>query len=260
MYSRSRFNEFDLVESINNHRISQLNKNLLTFMQTLFGVVDRDEIAYARVLEGKGKPDIVVKYKDKEKYVSIKSGSAKVFHNCQLTTFIDFLKSQNISEKSLETIQLFHYADGTTNGTGARRMGTEELFESLGDRIKEMNQELNADREFIKKFAEYVMFQGYNPNIKGADAVYLGDYDSGMCTLKEQFIKYFERDKFSWQEYPHIGPFLFRPHARYTNSEIKRQDRHDIVDVYWPHFDTSIRFIARNYPSFNVHLKNGNYC
>jgi hypothetical protein len=47
----------------------------------------------------------------------MKSGKAAIVHNEIISNFTSFLRSKGISERTIETIHLFHYGDGTTDGS-----------------------------------------------------------------------------------------------------------------------------------------------
>ena len=256
--SRSSFNEYDIAAAINGHTGNELNSNLLNLMQTLFGVVDRNETFHAEVIGGDyRKADIIIRYRDKEKNVSIKSGEAKIVHQGLVKKVAAMLKDKNISNETIETFLLYHYGDGTTDGTGQKRMNYEEVMAFLGNRIQKANEELNSNKELLTEFADFVLFTGNQVNQKPADAVYHGDYDYGVCVLKEQYIRYMKEKSFKKIYNLHIGPFLFRPHARYFKGEIRKPIARELVDIYCPFLKDDMAYIARNYPSFYIHMKNG---
>ena len=209
--SRSAFNEYDIVQALNGHTGHELNSNMLNLMQSLFGVVDRNEKITASVIGGDyRKADILVKYKGNEKNVSIKSGDAKIVHQGFITKIVELLRSKNVSEQTIETILLYHYGDDTTDGTGQTRMNYEQVMSFLGDRVQKANEELNSSRALLLEFTDYVLFTGNKTSQKPADAIYHGDYDYGVCVLKEQYMRYMERKSFGQLYNLHIGPFLFR--------------------------------------------------
>ena len=45
----------------------------------------------------------------------------------------------------------------------------------------------------------------------------------------------------------HIGPMLFRPHARYIGDDIKNEYSRKKVDVSWPRLEKDIRYISERY-------------
>ena len=110
-----------MINALNNKRVKELNDNLKNMLERLYGCLDEDEIVKCEKMTGFYKPDFIVTYKEKRKYVSMKTGNAVTVHEEQLSTFISFLHKNGYSRQSLDTIKLYQYGDGTTDGTGEKR-------------------------------------------------------------------------------------------------------------------------------------------
>ena len=101
-------NEQLIVDALNNHKVKDLNHNLRFMLQEIYGVLNDEEIVESGLLEGYMKPDIFIKYKNETHYISIKEGRATTVHQDKIENFINTLRSINVSEKTIETILLFH--------------------------------------------------------------------------------------------------------------------------------------------------------
>ena len=107
--------EDEMKTFLNNKVVSTLSPNLREFVINLFGVVDPNKVVYCEDGVDFTKPDFVLSYLNKKRYVSMKSGRADICHTEMANTFIPFLRSIGVSEETLRTILLHHYGDGTVN-------------------------------------------------------------------------------------------------------------------------------------------------
>lgn len=240
--------EQEVIYDLNNKRIGDLSNNMKNLMRSLFGVLDNDYLVRCYKVDDLNKTDFVIEYDNRKRNVSMKSGKAVIVHNEILANFINFLKENGVSQRTLDTICLFHYGDGTTDGSGAyERMSYDQVNESLKDRIKEANDELNQDIDFILNVMDHCVFKGAYENNIEADCIYFGDRDYGVVATKNQFIKNTKRRGFDYYSHLHIGPLLFRPDARYINSDIKDVRKRNRIVAYWPHLREDIEYMARKF-------------
>ena len=241
-------NESNFVKELDNKKFDELNRNLQFFLLYLFPNMDKKKKFHCYLTENFIKPDIVI-YQDQEyKYVSLKYGSADTLHNENIKTFIQFLRECGISKESLKTYLLYHFGDGTLNGSGERRMNSVTVRYMYDEQIKKMNEEFNSSKEFVKKFAERVMAQGVNLQAARAQYIYHGDPEGGTFISIEAFMKHVEKKNYNFmQNCVHIGPFVLRPHARYAGKKIQNNDRRFTVTVTYSNFVNEMIFIQSHY-------------
>lgn len=241
--------EDEVIYLLNNRKVSDLTNNMRSFVRSLFGVLDDNYVVKCyRVEDPNIKTDFVIEYDNRKRFVSMKSGKAVMVHNEILQNFISFLRDRGISERTLETIMLFHYGDGTIDGSGGEnRMGFEEVVESLRERIKEANDELNADMDFILAVVDRCMFKGAKEDAVEADCIYFGDRDYGIVATKNQFIRHIKKRGFDFYDHLHIGPLLFRPDARYVNREITYERKRNRIVGYWPNLRADMEYMSKRY-------------
>ena len=241
-------NEQQIIQAIDGKTYYQLNANLQHLLYFSLPALDRNKKIKCFKAEEYTKPDICISQDGKTRYISVKHASAETVHEEQLSRFIQFLMENEIDEHTIETFLLYHFGDGTTDGTGKNRMDHFSVFSTYGERIKEMNEKFNESKDFIIKFADRVLFQGVNELAIPADIIYHGDEDFGVFMSKNQFIRHLEIRK--WDYYTsvvHIGPFVLRPRARYPGREIKNDDfRHRVV-VNYPKLVNDIMYIFKRY-------------
>lgn len=238
------FYEDAMVFALNDKRISELPNNLLCFVERLFGHLDKDEIIKCRKTVDYVKPDIQITYKGLTMNVSMKSGNSEAVHSESIDSLCAFLREEGISEKTIRTLRLYHFGDGTTDGSGKQRKDYFHVMSELGDDIQEANFELNSDINFVIKAVERFFFVGVDVNAIQAHAIYHGTDDFGVVVLKKQLIRYVTQHLRQSLYNPHIGPMMIRPHARYVNKEVVSEKRRNTVEIYWPRLFQDLRMIS----------------
>lgn len=241
--------EKELVLALNDKQICDLNQNLKFMVKEIFGFVDEKQKLKCELIDGYIKPDFSITYNGITKYVSMKSGRSKDVHQENIKKFILFMRGLNISKKTQQTILLYQYGDLTMDGSGKERLPYEELRYRLRERISEANEELNSNKEFIKTIVNRVIFKGTFEENTPADFVYFGDVNYGVVVSKKQIYRFIEVKNQKFISNLHIGPIMFRPHARYIGKEIKNENNRHLIDFYWPNYEADLRYIARRFYS-----------
>ncbi len=240
--------EQELIFALNNKKISMLSNNMRWLMRSLFGVLDDNQLIKCYKVDDINKTDFVIEYDGRKRNVSMKSGKAVNVHNEILQNFISFLGSKGISKRTRDTICLFHYGDGTLDGSGGEgRLSYAAVSQGLGDRIKEANLELNSNMNFILDVMDRCIFKGANPDNIEADCVYFGDVDYGIVATKNQFVRNTRRRCFDYYDHLHIGPLLFRPDARYVGKEITYERKRNRIVAYWPNLREDIEYMSKRF-------------
>ncbi len=245
--NRGLLNEDKMIKLINGKTIDEMNKNIIFFLEEMYGLVEKDIEFHAQKIEGFIKPDFFIEYLGELHFVSMKSGRATTVHQEGIKSFILFLRKYGVSKKTQKTILLYQYGDGTMDGSGEKRFNYTEVRYKLEKEIKEANIELNSNYELITAFANRILFVGTDENNQSADYIYLGTYKLGTFASKTQINKWLNRKTYGYIEALHIGPFLFRPHARYTDKEIKDEESRHKVDVYWPTIQSDLDYVQEKY-------------
>lgn len=245
------FYEEELSNSLNNKKYTELSNNGRYLIQKMFGHVNDNEVIHAARVGGYMKPDIMITVGNTTRYLSMKYGMSVKVHEELVAQFCNFLKSQGVSERTIETILLFQYGDGTTDGTGKERHDFNQITYQLRDRIKDANIELNSNKNLLVTLIYRLVFQGADPNNISADYLYHGDTEFGEIASKEQILAYIFHHSWNGYNNLHIGPILLHAHARYVGTEIKSEKRRATMDFKWPNLFASIRMIANRYNQVN---------
>ena len=239
--------ERDIANALNNKMVKDVPNNLKFMIKQLFHPVSDESIINAIDYENVFKADIKISIMDKILNLSIKSGKATTLHKEMIGSFTAFLFENGVSEKTIETIKLFHFGDDTIDGTGERRMNYNEIMVKYKDRIAEANYELNGDRQLVQKVVSRCMFEGSHPDYVHADVIYFGDVEYGVFATKQQVLKHIRRKYYSYYETLHIGPLILRPDSRYLDGPVRDERKRNSITAYWPALEKDIEYIANRY-------------
>ncbi|MFA5421911.1 MAG: hypothetical protein WC344_03885 [Bacilli bacterium] len=239
--------EEDLILLLNSKTFGQLSNNGKYIIREIFNHICETSIIKCEKVEEFIKPDFRISVDNVIHYVSMKSGRSETVHQEYVKNFCLYLREQGISNRTLQTILLYQYGDGTLDGSGKERMSYNRLRLLLTDRIKEANEELNKDKEFVIRVIDRAVFKGTLSENQEADYVYHGDADYGILVSKTQLMKHCQRRDWKWMDNLHIGPIQLRPHARYIGKPIKRENSRQRLEFYWAKYSEDLDYISKRY-------------
>ena len=242
--------EDELMLALNNHRVMDLIPNLHYLMRELFGALEPEELITCTQPDKPIKPDLLITYKGETKGLSVKSGTSEYVHGEPVEKFIEYLKTQGVSENTTKTILLNQFGDGTIDGTGKERIELAELKYRLRIQIKEANQELNNDHDILINILDRMLFQGWDENAIPAYAIYHGDIYGGVVMTRKQFIKWIKNKDWNYYDNLHVGPIFLRPHARYIGTEVKSVFSQHKIDGFWSKMLADMKYISGKYFSY----------
>ena len=246
MKNEGFFNEDELIFNLNDRKIVDLSLALQTMLKHLFGVLDYEKVISCTKADGFIKPDLIIKYDGIVKKISVKTGESNTLHAERINTFCTFLQNIGVSNETIETIKLFQYGDGTTDGSGKYRLNHHQAYFEYAERIKLANIELNQT-PIRNEILERVMFQGVDPLAPSADAIYHGDKNNGILITKKQILEHIYKKDWSYLENLHVGPLLIAAKARYLNKmDINNKNRH-YIQLYWPKMKRDCCYIYKKY-------------
>lgn len=236
-------NETDLISALANKYYLNLNNNLKNFISFLFPQVnDYDKIKCYSGMVGQ-KPDIIIEINNKRKNISIKKGSGNSVHQEDIELFIDFLTTLDISEEAKIELLKYHWADGTTNGSGKIRVSSAEYKAEHQNEIDLINSELNK-KETLTKLITRVLFKGKNDEFDEADVVYYGTINKGHWATKNEIIKYMLNNNFDINSI-HFGPLTYQIWNRCLNFNPNTENRRNVMQVKWGSLEKDLLIIEK---------------
>lgn len=236
-------NETDLIGALSNKLYKELNDNLKKFILFLFPEVNNnDKIKCYSGMVGQ-KPDIIIEINNKRKNISIKKGSGNSVHQEDIDLFMDFLTTLDISEEAKIELLKYHWADGTTDGSGKIRVSSAEYKAEHQKEINLINSELNK-KEPLTKLITRVLFRGKSDKFDEADVVYYGTINEGHWATKDEIIKYMLNNKFDINSI-HFGPLTYQIWNRCLNFNPNTENRRSVMQVKWGSLERDLLIIEK---------------
>lgn len=246
-YNHGEFKETQIVQKINESKFKDLPINLQNMVRFIFPSCRDDDTIYCKQITETMKPDFSIAIGEEVHYVSMKSGINNIVHQEYIKNFINLLRGYGFSDYVLKTILYFQFGDGTLDGSAEERISYEELRLRLKKPFFKSNDELNANRKAMIELVDRFLFKGSNEEYIMADYLYHGNAEYGLIVSRTQVLKHLEYHDWSWCEAIHIGPILFRPHARYYKTKVKNESYRQRVEFYWPNLLPDMEYIRQHY-------------
>lgn len=225
-------NERDFVNQLNNKRYGEINILLQLFLEDLYEEqFDYNEKIECYKIEKLYKTDIVISIKSIKKYISIKMGSRNSVHTIGISEFIHFLIENNIPKNIINDYLLYHYGDGTTNGTGINRISVSEFKNKNQKLIDNINEHLNnyeLQKTVIEKFV-----LGKNNSFKGVDAIIHGKPEDFIYIKAKDVKKVLLSFNNFYSTGVHFSKIFCQPTNRCINKNPKYESRRFTVQFKW---------------------------
>lgn len=246
-------NELEIVALLD----GKLYRELPEFWQRRINQLDRDVREDDRIECYKcvynQKADISIRIDNKKWNISIKSGYFVSVHSERISSFSGFLRSLGIEEELIETMKLYHYGDGTTDGTGEVRKSVAELKEELKDRIRVFNEAVNK-KEVLSKIVLRFLCIGTPFQRSFVTHIYHGTKDYGELIDAKTMVDYICSGYPQTTTSIHFGPFIYCPAYRgvvdFDSNNVKRY----YIEIKWPSLIRDIRDAKEWY--FRIHASN----
>lgn len=239
-------NELEIKEALNNKLVRELNPMYRDFIEDLFECAKDSDLINCAIDESNKKYDIVIFIGNEKRYVSIKKGIKNSVHVEGISSFIHFLIQNHVKRDVVIEYLKYHYADGSTNGTGKNRLSVEEYKKNNQEKIDMINTFLNKE-DFLLKATDRFVLKG-NISNKRIDAILFGVDNDFVWIKKEDIIKVILSKKDAYSSAVHFGPLIIQPLDRCLNYNPKYEKRRFCVQVKWYNLvDDIIEFMNNRY-------------
>lgn len=224
-------NEYEFVKYLNGKKIKELNPRFRELFDYLYDNANEESIITCWRNHYKQKADIFIKVNGKMKGISLKIGSKNSVHVDSLSMFTNFLYRSGIPIDSITAYERYHFADGTTNGKGSKRISVEEYKKLHQEEIDKMNKYLNTET-MLKLAVDRFVLKGNNSNYK-IDALVYGEINDFLWLKKEEIYNFVLSQKEFYSTAVHFGPLTVQPKTRCLNYNRKYERDRFCVQIKW---------------------------
>lgn len=239
-------NELEIKRELDNKTIKELNPMYRSFIEDLFSNINDSDLINCIIDDSNKKHDIIISIKNEKRYISIKKGIKNSVHVEGISSFIHFLIQNHVKRNVVIEYLKYHYADGSTNGTGINRLSAEEYKKENQEKIDMINAEIN-NKDLLIKVIDRFILKG-NISDKSIDAILFGVNDDFIWIKKEDIIKVILSKKDLYSSAVHFGPLTIQPLDRCLNYNPKYDKRRFCVQVKWYNLaDDIIEFMNNRY-------------
>ena len=233
-------NEYKFIKYLNGKMVKELNPMYEDLINYLFPKATSNSLIKCWRNHLKQKSDIFIKIDGTMKGISIKKGIKNSVHVEPITEFIHFLIDNGIPQKYIEIYLKYHYADGTTNGSGKKRLSALEYQKSHQSEIDELNKVLNNNDTLVKKAIDRFIIRGNN-SIYDIDALIYGEVNDFVWISKDDIRKSILSNKNNYSSSVHIASLTIQPKNRCLNYNLKyNKDRYSVQLKWYNLFDDII--------------------
>lgn len=224
-------NEDEFVSKLNNKKICDLNFNFQLFIYDTFGNIDSNKVVKCIKNTKLQKYDIFIKIDKNEKRISIKKGVKNSVHTEPISEFIHFLIENNMPRYMIINFLKYHYADGTTNGSGVIRLSSLEYKKYHQKEIDEINDFINNE-SFLKKCIDRFILVGRNSNDK-VDIVIYGVPNDFIWISANDIYDIMLSHKDDYSTGIHFSNLFYQPLNRCINHNPKYEKCRYVSQLKW---------------------------
>jgi len=224
-------NELEFVKYFNNRKISELNPMCRQFIENLFYITDENLVIKCWKNKYKQKSDIFIKINKEVKGISIKKGIKNSVHVERISDFIHFLIENKVDRNIVIEYLKYHYADGSTNGKGEKRVSVEEYKKANQESINKINM-VFKDENILKNAIDKFVIKGNNSTLYISALVY-GEINDFIWITADDIKKVILRKKDIYLTGVHFGPLVCQPKNRCLNYNSKYEKDRFCVQIKW---------------------------
>ena len=228
-------NEKDFVMLFNGKYYSDLDKNSKEFLNDLFGEkID----PYEKITSWKNrvnqKADILIKYKNYVKGISIKCGNSNSVHHEQIHEFKRYLEKIGIPYKAIDKYVSYHYGyekDENGNINFSKLLSSDEYKMLYQDEVDIFNKAINQTRIIVDMIDRFIV-RGRNSDYD-IDALICGTVDNYVWIMKYDLYDLVLSKRCLEFTSPHIACMTLGPKKRNLDGNSKNAKERYIVCARW---------------------------
>ena len=224
-------NEYEFINKINNKKVNQLDYYMQLFIEDLFDNANSNSKVICYKNTKLQKFDIFIKIDNEIRRVSVKKGIKNSVHTEPISDFIHFLIENKMPRKMIIDFLKYHYADGTTNGSGEKRISIFEYKQTHQNEIDSINKFINQEK-ILKRAIDRFIIYGRNSS-KGIDDLIYGVPNDFLWIKKDDIYNLLIRNKDIYSTSIHFSSLTYQPLDRCINHNPKYEKCRFISQLKW---------------------------
>lgn len=232
-------NEYEFILKLNNKRVYELNYLLQEFIRDIFPNCIRNSIVRCKKGIDYEKVDIIISIGSNSKNISIKKGHRNSVHCEKLSKFINFLNSLNIDKNIINEILKYHFADGTTDGSGIDRISSKTYQLKNYELINNINKSINTTYILNKAINRFII-QGTQKQSACVDILVYGTPDDFFYVSRTEIYDFILSKIYTKSNSIHFSCLTFQPLSRVLDYNIKREYMRSWIQIKWYNLEDNI--------------------
>lgn len=224
-------NETAFIKKLHYKLYKNIDFLLQLFLEDIFGYIKETAVIECYKNKSLQKYDIVIKICHVEKLISIKKGVKNSVHTEPISEFVHFLIENKMPKELVVAFLKYHYADGTTNGTGETRLSIEKYKLNHKDEIDQINNFINQKQILINAVDRFVL-KGNNSK-KYIDAIIYGVPEDFIWIKRNDIYESIISKKNILSSAIHFGSLTYQPENRCLNYNLKYEKCRFISQIKW---------------------------
>lgn len=225
-------NEKDFVLLFNDKYLYELDTNSQSFLKELFeNAIDNNEKIICWKNRMNQKADILIKYKNYVKRVSIKCGSGNSMHSESVQEFKRYLESLGIQYKIIDKYISYHYGYARNENGDIniyKRLSSDGYKNLYQDEIDIFNKAINKTHIIVNMIDRFIV-RGRNSNYD-IDSLVCGTIDNYVWILKDDIYDLILSDRGERYTSPHIACLTIGPKQRNITDNLSTiKDKYIVV-------------------------------
>ena len=185
------FNKNNLIKALHKKMIRDIPIQYREMLQKLFHHnFNSNDIIYAKTLPHEEKANIQIIAGGKRKNILFVERTNIIMEKCPLDTFISYLEKEGATPLITSTIKLYHYADGTENGIGDKRLLRPIFYSLMQNRINLTNKVLSKVNLLKCNLIRTILETGFKGYQNKVDAYCFGNSKKIIYISTADFITY----------------------------------------------------------------------
>lgn len=204
-----RKNKEQILRALHNMRYCDLSENFQKFVKYIFPNIKSNDLIICKKHSG-SKIAFSIIVDGQSKNISVQSGDIVLVYKGRIKEFVTFLKSINVSKECIYSLLLYHYADGTYDGSAQESSSFGELLcVDYQKEIKIVEKEFR-NKELLTKVIDFVLLR--EKSGLEIDYFYFGNACKGIFSSAEAVKKNIINEKNKYvHRFMRIGVMNFLP-------------------------------------------------